>query len=114
MKQDALQMTLLFDYYGDLLTDRQKQCFDLYYNQDLSLSEIAAETGTTRQSAHDTLTRAAALLESFEQTLGCIARDRRTQKTVRQILAAAQALRSVPGAQALADEILQSAGELKE
>ena len=38
---EALEMTLLFDYYGDLLTERQKECFDLKYNQDLSLAEIA-------------------------------------------------------------------------
>ena len=36
MKQDAYAMTLLFDYYGELLTEKQKTCFDLYYNQDLS------------------------------------------------------------------------------
>ena len=40
---DALQMTLLFDYYGELLTDRQRMCFDLRHNQDLSLAEIAQE-----------------------------------------------------------------------
>ena len=49
MKPDAFAMTLLFDYYGELLTEKQKTCFDLYYNQDLSLSEIAEEAGVTRQ-----------------------------------------------------------------
>ncbi len=48
MKQDALQMSLLFDYYGELLSEKQRVCFDLYYNQDLSLSEIASELGITR------------------------------------------------------------------
>lgn len=49
MKQDALQMSLLFDYYGELLSEKQRVCFDLYYNQDLSLSEIASELGITRR-----------------------------------------------------------------
>ena len=40
MKQDALQMTLLFDYYGELLSQKQRVCFDLYYNQDLSLLSL--------------------------------------------------------------------------
>ena len=40
---DALEMTLLYDYYGDLLTERQRMCFDLYHNQDFSLAEIAQE-----------------------------------------------------------------------
>lgn len=47
MKQDALQMSLLLDYYGELLSQKQRTCFDLYYNQDLSLSEIAAELGVS-------------------------------------------------------------------
>ena len=42
---EALEMTLLFDYYGDLLTERQRSCVDMRYNQDLSLSEIAEELG---------------------------------------------------------------------
>ena len=46
---ETLEMTLLYDYYGELLTDRQKQCFDLRYNQDLSLSEIAQELQVSRQ-----------------------------------------------------------------
>ena len=62
MKQDAYAMTLLFDYYGELLTEKQKTCFDLYYNQDLSLSEIAEEAGITRQGVHDTLARAESVL----------------------------------------------------
>ena len=43
MKNDAFSMTLLFDYYGELLTEKQKTYFDLYYNQDFSLAEIAEE-----------------------------------------------------------------------
>lgn len=57
MKHDALTMALLYDYYGELLTEKQRTCFDLYYNQDLSLSEIAEDLGVTRQGVHDTLAR---------------------------------------------------------
>lgn len=42
---DTLWRTLLFDYYGDLLTERQQECYDLYYNSDLSLQEIADNCG---------------------------------------------------------------------
>lgn len=83
---DALQMTLLFDYYGDLLTDRQRMCFDLRYNQDLSLGEIAEELQVSRQGVYDNLNRAEALLRNMEAKTGCVRRDmayRKALKTIR-------------------------------
>ena len=59
---DALEMSLLYDYYGGLLTGKQRQCFDLRYNQDLSLGEIAQVMGVSRQAVSDNLTRTEALL----------------------------------------------------
>lgn len=49
MDQKAFHMTLLYDFYGDLLTDRQKEFYDLYHNEDLSLAEIAENAGITRR-----------------------------------------------------------------
>ena len=72
---DTLEMTLLFDYYGDLLTDRQRMCFDLRHNQDLSLAEIAEELDVSRQGVHDNLSRAEALLRNMEAKTGCVRRD---------------------------------------
>lgn len=51
MRSDALTMTLLYDYYGELLTEKQRGLFDLYYNQDYSLSEIASAAGISRQAS---------------------------------------------------------------
>ena len=45
MKNQTYRMTMLFDFYGEILTDRQKEVFDLYYNEDLSLAEIAENYG---------------------------------------------------------------------
>ena len=67
MKRDALTMTLLYDYYGAVLSDKQRTCFDLYYNQDFSLSEIAEELGISRQGVHESVTRAEQLLSSMEE-----------------------------------------------
>lgn len=114
MKHDAFAMSLLFDYYGELLTEKQKTCFDLYYNQDLSLSEIAEEAGVTRQGVHDTLARAEAILIRMEEKTGCIARAQRTQQALDEITAAARMLLSVPGAGDAAQRILSAADKIKE
>ena len=98
MRADALTMSLLYDYYGELLTEKQRQLFDLYYDQDYSLSEIAAAAGISRQGVHDTLARAEELLEGYERTLGCIARDARLQKQLEVIAQNAQALARIPAA----------------
>ena len=114
MKRDAYEMSLLLDYYGALLTDKQKTYFDLYYNQDYSLSEIASAAGISRQGVHDTLARAGELLEGYERTLGCIARDRRLQKALEAITQHAQTLASIPEAAPQAGAILRAVREIKE
>ena len=114
MKHNALEMTLLLDYYGELLTEKQKTCFDLYYNQDLSLGEIAEEAGISRQGVHDSLARAEAILLDYEQKLGCLARERRQQQALHTICRAAEALKQIPQAGELAETILDAVRDLKE
>lgn len=114
MKQDALQMSLLFDYYGELLSEKQRVCFDLYYNQDLSLSEIASELGITRQGVHDSLSRAETALGEFERVTGCIVRDRRTAKALEAIADACERLQSIPEAREAAQNILLASASIKE
>ena len=80
MKNQTYRMTMLFDFYGELLTERQKEFFDLYYNEDLSLAEIADETGTSRQAVHYTLKKAEKALEEFEEKLRLIEQYRSRQK----------------------------------
>ena len=82
---DALEMTLLFDYYGDLLTERQKLCFDMRYNQDLSLSEIAMELNVSRQGVFDNLGRAEALLKNMEEKTGLVSRDLACRKAAQRV-----------------------------
>ena len=114
MRSDALTMTLLYDYYGELLTEKQGGLFDLYYNQDYSLSEIASAAGISRQGVHDTLARAEELLEGYERTLGCIARDRRTAKALEAIADACERLQSIPEAREAAQNILLASASIKE
>lgn len=113
---EALEMTLLFDYYGDLLTERQKSCLDLRYNQDLSLGEIAQELGVSRQGVYDNLSRAEALLRNMEEKTGCVRRAMAARKAVRQILADARQLASHPDetVSSLAGRIIEAAQGLEE
>ena len=74
MKNQAYRMTMLFDFYGDLLTDRQKEFYDLYYNDDLSLAEIAENYDITRQGVRDIIVRAERTLQDVEDKTGLIRR----------------------------------------
>lgn len=114
MKHDAFSMSLLYDYYGELLTQKQQTCFDLYYNNDLSLSEIAQEAGISRQGVHDTLARAEALLQRMEEKTGCIARAKKTQAALEQISAAAQELAALPGSEEALGRIYAAMETIKE
>lgn len=114
MKHNALEMSLLLDYYGDLLTEKQRTCFDLYYNQDFSLGEIAQEAGISRQAVHDVLARAETAMEAMEAKIGCVARTRRQQQALEVITEAARALLSLPQARAQAEIILSAAETIKE
>ena len=89
---DATQMILLYDYYGDLLTKRQKECFELRYNQDLSFGEIGQELGISRQGVFDNLNRTEALLRNMEEKTGCVSRDLRCRKTAKVIRPLAEIL----------------------
>ncbi len=113
---ENIELILLFDYYGDLLTERQKTCFDLHYNQDLSLSEIAAELSVSRQAVFDNLSRTEALLREMEQKTGCVRRDRQMRRAMQSIQDAARQLQSCPDRQVqiLAGQILAQVQELEE
>ena len=74
MKSKPLEMSLLFDFYGETLTEKQRELFDLYYNEDLSLSEIAEHAGITRQGVRDAVKRAEHALQEMEDRLGLVSR----------------------------------------
>lgn len=113
---DALEMTLLFDYYGDLLTERQRMCFDLRHNQDLSLAEIAEELNVSRQGVHDNLSRAEALLKNMEEKTGCVHRDLSCRRAMRSVIAEATELlnHSDRYVKEQAQKIIAAAGVLEE
>jgi len=74
MDDNTLQMTMMFDFFGDLLTEKQREYFDLYHNEDLSLSEIAEKAGISRQGVYDIITRAGKSLVETEMKTGVVRR----------------------------------------
>ena len=86
MKNQAYRMAMLFDFYGDILTDRQKEFYDLYYNEDLSLGEIAENYGISRQGVRDVIVRAEAVLTELEDKTGLIKRFHSTRRQLEQLL----------------------------
>lgn len=92
MENETLFRSLLFDFYGELLTDKQKEYFDLHYNEDLSLGEIAEQTGTTRQAVWDIIRRAEQTLRGIEEKTGLVRRFTAARETLEQ---AARALASL-------------------
>ena len=121
VKNQTYRMTMLFDFYGDILTERQRELFDLYYNEDLSLAEIAENCGISRQGVRDVIVRAEAAMTELEDKTGLVKRFLQMQQHVDAVIAAANEIKTVnyrqyenPRLEELADTILTSAAALKE
>lgn len=82
---DITKQSLLCDFYGALLTERQLQVHRLYHEENFSLSEIAAEFGISRQGVHDALKNSEKSLEDYENKLGLVAKFSRTGEAIKDI-----------------------------
>lgn len=76
MADNIYEISMLLDFYGQLLTDNQQQCMDMHYNQDLSLSEIGEELNISRQGVHDFIRRGRVMLYEYEEKLGLLKKFR--------------------------------------
>ena len=81
------EIAVLLDFYGDLLTEKQMQALDLYYNEDLSLAEIAEPLGISRQGVRDSIKRGEKQLHDLEETLGLAKRFKDVKQDVVEIRA---------------------------
>jgi predicted DNA-binding protein YlxM (UPF0122 family) len=93
MRGKKVEMALLLDYYGGLLTPKQHEYFDLYYNDDLTLSEIGENVGITAPGVHDIITRAGTKMRLTEEKTGFIRRANSARAAVAQAIALAETLR---------------------
>ncbi len=87
------QITLLFDFYGEMLTEKQRDMVEQYYNRDLSLSEIAENTGISRQGVRDSVKRAETQLLDMEERLGFCTLLLQARTALADIAAEADAVR---------------------
>ena len=113
---DAFEVTLLFDTYGGMLTDKQREYLDMRYNQDMSLGEIAQMQGVSRQAIHDNLLRTENLLRRMEENIGCVKRDLLIRRASEELLAVVTALdaSSDPAVQAAKQRLTAVAHMLEE
>lgn len=90
-----MELSLLLDFYGELLSEKVRRATELYYNDDLSLSEVAEDMGITRQGVRDLIKRAEGNLYGYEQKLGLYKRFLEMQKglsTLKESLVKAKSL----------------------
>ena len=85
VKKDTVYLTMLLDYYGDLLTDKQREYFDLHYNQDYTLAEIGEMNGISRQGVWEIVRRAEAAMRDIDARTGLVSRMRERREAVRTI-----------------------------
>ena len=85
-----VEITILYDFYGDVLTEKQRDFLNYYYNDDLSLSEIAENEGITRQGVRDAIKRAEAQLYEMEEKLGFAAKFERITECMNGIIDCAE------------------------
>ena len=109
MEEGRLMHSMLLDFYGELLTQKQRDCFDLHYNEDLSLSEIANELGISRQGVWDNIRRAEAALTQIESKTGLIRRFIDTQRKLDGLSGRMEELAELT--QGRARELAQAAAE---
>jgi len=92
MNEKNLGISLLLDFYGDMLTDKQKEVIEFYYDEDFSLAEIAEHAQITRQGVRDCIKRGEATLLNMEEKLGLAKKFNQMRTSLEEIENAASAI----------------------
>jgi len=85
VKKTNEEYSILYDFYGPLLSERQREVFEFYYEDNLSLSEIGANIGVSRQAVHIAVNKAGDELAAYEEKLGLIAKHKAYEKSAYEI-----------------------------
>ncbi len=100
-----VQIGLLFSFYRNMLTDRQTECIDLYYNEDLSLAEISEHLGITRQGVRDNIKRAEHTMYDTEERLGLVSKFLGIKEKLEKIDDIIRDIEKSPNIRMLSDDI---------
>ncbi len=92
--EKTLRMNLLYDFYSPLLTERQRDVFRMYFQEDLSLGEIGEQLAVSRQAIYDLLKRAEAIMEDFEAKLHLVTRHEQRRQLYAEILSCLESMHS--------------------
>lgn len=112
---EKLNMSLLFDFYGDILSERQKEIAFLSFNEDLSLREISEITGITPQGVRESLNKCKSILTDMEDKLGLLSKFSQNKKYADHIInRLTEIKRNNPDISDEIDEIIKVAGEMKD
>ena len=84
--EDRIEISLLMDFYGSLLTEKQRNIMELYYNEDLSLAEIAELNNTSRQAIHDLIKRCYKQFLAYESKLNLLQKSFEKEKKIINLL----------------------------
>ena len=111
--EKAIYLSLLLDFFGPLLTEKQREYADLYYNENLSLSEIAENDGISRQAVRDALLRAESVLRSTEEKTGLAERHVRLQAQIGEAEALLDRIEQLNSASIKNPELLSLCAQLQ-
>lgn len=83
--EERVLISLLLDFYGPLLTDKQRMSLQFHHEDDMSLGEIAEELGVSRQAVHDNLQRARHILNDYESKLHLVAQYEAREQVINEL-----------------------------
>lgn len=108
----TVEIGLLFSFYRNMITERQAECIELYYNEDLSLSEISEHLGITRQGVRDNIKRGEHVLFDVESKLGLAKRFLVIQEKLSHIDDIIREIEQSPNIIYLSDDIKRKINEI--
>ena len=108
-----IRITILYDFYGDMLTEKQRDFLNYYYNDDLSLAEIAENEGITRQGVRDAIKRAEAQLYDMEAKLGFVEKFEKIEARMNEIIDCADKINAYNLEHDLSREVNESSVRIK-